>query len=264
MISGFAKPGGGGRGLGPEPRFLLASVCPDKWRTASLGVSPPEAAREKHHKQVGSKGHKRVLSHSGGCKSTVKVWQGYATPRSHRWLGDKESACNAGHVGSLPGSGRSAGGGNGRHTPAFLPGESHGQRSLVGYSPRGHKESDTTEQLTLSLFTFMHWRRKWQPTPVFLPGESQGQRSLVGCSPRGLRQSDMTQQQRAPRKPGRGTVLPSLFQLPVLPASLACGCSSPASASILTGPPLHGRLSPLLVRTPVILEQGSLCSAHHS
>ena len=33
---------------------------------------------------------------------------------------------------------------------------------------------------SLSLFTFMHWRRKWQPTPVFLPGESQGQRSLVG------------------------------------------------------------------------------------
>ena len=34
---------------------------------------------------------------------------------------------------------------------------------------------------SLSLFTFMHWRKKWQPTPVFLPGESQGQRSLVGC-----------------------------------------------------------------------------------
>ena len=45
-----------------------------------------------------------------------------------------------------------------------------------------------TEQLsdwTTSLFTFMHWRRKWQPTPVFLPGESQGQRSLVGCCLRG-------------------------------------------------------------------------------
>ena len=37
------------------------------------------------------------------------------------------------------------------------------------------------DQMTpLSLFTFMHWRRKWQPTPVFLPGESQGWRSLVG------------------------------------------------------------------------------------
>ena len=34
---------------------------------------------------------------------------------------------------------------------------------------------------SLSLFTFMHWRRKWQPTPVFLPGESQGRRGLVGC-----------------------------------------------------------------------------------
>ena len=34
---------------------------------------------------------------------------------------------------------------------------------------------------SLSLFTFMHWRKKWQPTPVFLPGESQGWGSLVGC-----------------------------------------------------------------------------------
>ena len=34
---------------------------------------------------------------------------------------------------------------------------------------------------SLSLFTFMHWRRKWQPTAVFLPGESQGWGSLVGC-----------------------------------------------------------------------------------
>ena len=34
---------------------------------------------------------------------------------------------------------------------------------------------------SLSLFTFMKWRRKWQPTPVFLPGESQGRGSLMGC-----------------------------------------------------------------------------------
>ena len=34
---------------------------------------------------------------------------------------------------------------------------------------------------SLLLFTFMHWRRQWQPTPVFLPGESQGRGSLVGC-----------------------------------------------------------------------------------
>ena len=46
---------------------------------------------------------------------------------------------------------------------------------------------------SLSLSTFMHWRRKWQPTPMFLPGESHGQRSLVGCSPWGCTESDMTE-----------------------------------------------------------------------
>ena len=46
---------------------------------------------------------------------------------------------------------------------------------------------------SLSLFTFMHWRREWQPTPVFLPGESQGWRSLVGCRLWGRTKSDTTE-----------------------------------------------------------------------
>ena len=46
---------------------------------------------------------------------------------------------------------------------------------------------------SLSLFTFMHWRRKWQPTLVFLPGESQGWGSLVGCRLWGRTESDMTE-----------------------------------------------------------------------
>ena len=46
---------------------------------------------------------------------------------------------------------------------------------------------------SLSLFTFMHGRRKWQPTPVFLPGESQGQGSLVGCRLWGHTESDTTE-----------------------------------------------------------------------
>ena len=45
----------------------------------------------------------------------------------------------------------------------------------------------------LSLFTFLHWRRQWQPTPVFLPGESQGWGSLVGCHLWGHMESDMTE-----------------------------------------------------------------------
>ena len=46
---------------------------------------------------------------------------------------------------------------------------------------------------SLSLFTFMHWRRKWQPTPVFLPGESQGRGSLVACHLWGRTESDTTE-----------------------------------------------------------------------
>ena len=46
---------------------------------------------------------------------------------------------------------------------------------------------------SLSLFTFMHWRRKWQPTLVFLPGESQGRGSLVGCCLWGHTESDTTE-----------------------------------------------------------------------
>ena len=46
---------------------------------------------------------------------------------------------------------------------------------------------------SLSLFTFMHWRRQWQPTPVFLPGESQRRGSLVGCRLWGHTESDTTE-----------------------------------------------------------------------
>ena len=46
---------------------------------------------------------------------------------------------------------------------------------------------------SLSLFTFIHCRRKWQPTAMFLPGESQGWRSLVGCHLWGRTESDMTE-----------------------------------------------------------------------
>ena len=51
----------------------------------------------------------------------------------------KESACNAGDPGSIPESGQILWRREWQHTPVFLPGESHGQRSLAGYGPGGHK-----------------------------------------------------------------------------------------------------------------------------
>ena len=77
-------------------------------------------------------------------------------------------------------------------TPVLLPGKSHGQRSL-GLQSMGSLKVGHDWATSLSLFTFMHWRRKWQPTPVFLPGESQGRGSLVGCHLWGHTESDMTE-----------------------------------------------------------------------
>ena len=72
-------------------------------------------------------------------------------------------------------------------TPVVLPGKSHGRRSLVGCSPWSHKESDTTEQLTLwGAYQVAQQRKQWQPTPVLLRGESQGWWSLGGCCLWGL------------------------------------------------------------------------------
>ena len=102
-------------------------------------------------------------------------------------------------------------------TAVFLPGESHGQRSLVDYSPQGCKESDTAEatQHTHTDMSFpggssgtkptcqcrrwkrcgfdpqvgkISWRRAWQPTPVFLPRESRGQSHRVKKSQTQLKQ----------------------------------------------------------------------------
>ena len=61
----------------------------------------------------------------------------------------KESACNEGDLGLIPGLGRSPGEGNSLPTPVFLPGEFHGQRRLAGYSPCGHRETDATDRLSL-------------------------------------------------------------------------------------------------------------------
>ena len=106
---------------------------------------------------------------------------------------DKESACNAEDPGSLPESGRSPGEGIGHSLQCFWASQAMtphsstlawkipwmvkpGRLQSMGSLRVGHDWATS-----LSLFTVMHWGRKWQPTPVFLPGESQGQGSLVGC-----------------------------------------------------------------------------------
>ena len=66
------------------------------------------------------------------------------------WFSGKESACNAGDLGWIPGWGRFLWRRARQSTPVLLPGEFHGQRSLAGYSPWGRTGLDVTEQLSSS------------------------------------------------------------------------------------------------------------------
>ena len=66
--------------------------------------------------------------------------------------------------------------------------EEPGRLQSMGSLRVGHNRATS-----LSLFTFMHWRRKWQPTPVLLLGESQRRGSMVGCRLSGRTESDTTE-----------------------------------------------------------------------
>ena len=96
--------------------------------------------------------------------------------RAHQWQGrdfpggsaDKESACNAGNLGLISGLGKIPWRMVWQATPVSLPGESHGQRSLVGYSPWGRKESDMTGRLSPAQW----WGRDSIPGKQDIGGET--------------------------------------------------------------------------------------------
>ena len=80
----------------------------------------------------------------GGEDPLEKGWATHSSDGSD----SKESACNAGNLGSIPGLGRSSWGRHGNPLQYSCLEHPHGQRRLGGYSPWGHKESDTTERLS--------------------------------------------------------------------------------------------------------------------
>ena len=97
--------------------------------------------------------------------------------------------------GSIPGLGRSPGEGNGNPLQ-YIVWKIPWTEEPGGLQSMGSQRVGHNRVTSLSLFTFMHWRQKWQPTPVFLPGESQGRWSLVGCLLWGRTESDMTERLR--------------------------------------------------------------------
>ena len=128
----------------------------------------------------------------------------------------KDSSCNEGDLGLIPGLGRSSGGRHGNQYSCLE--NPHGQRSLVGYSQWGRRESDTTERLSTQHTTqpsncipeHLSQRRANLgsiPELIRFPGEGngyplqysclenpRGQRSLVGHSPWDHKELDTTEQ----------------------------------------------------------------------
>ena len=91
-----------------------------------------------------------------------------------RWFSCKESTCQCRRCEFHPWVGKISQRRLWQPTPVFLPGESHGQRSLAGYSPWGHKELDMTE---LTQHTSMQNKRTWDSVSTYTgltpPGELQ-------------------------------------------------------------------------------------------
>ena len=128
----------------------------------------------------------------------------------------KEPACSVQDLGSIPGLGRSPGGGGAwQPTPVFLPEGFHGQRSLAGYSPRGRRESDKTERLST------HTHPSGHPVPNPLRNRGKGRTlplskglSLWGltCAPFSPRQ--LTFRQASKKQPYQTSHFPCLSSPP--------------------------------------------------
>ena len=129
-------------------------------------------------------------------------------------------------------------------TPVFLPGESHGQRSLAGYSPWHRKETDTTEQLTLLLSSSRGWdpRALSQVTTLLA-------RSCAGGSPICPQGLPLSHSAPSPAPTCSPALAPAL-QVPLVapavtlhshcPLCWTC-CFSPFFGCVGVGPPVGGR-----------------------
>ena len=138
------------------------------WRTSDTqGKSVVRAATKTSSSNLASTAWITLVVHLG--------WLGRAGMRLSSCYGSESIKQSLGTTKQLEHSNIRDGVGNCPPTPVLSLGKSHGWRSLVGWqAPPWGCCVRHNWATSLSLFTFMHWKRKWQPIPVFLLGESQG------------------------------------------------------------------------------------------
>ena len=109
-----------------------------------------------------------------------RVWLSKDKIRIFNYIDSKESACSAGDLSSIPRSGRSPWRWGWQPTPVFLPGESHGQRSLVSYSPWRCKR--VRHDWVTNTFSF-HWEKcdvTWWKNRLSAGGREKRKMTLLG------------------------------------------------------------------------------------
>ena len=132
-------------------------------------------------KEGSSKSSEEQLSSSGWTRNTEAQKPSRGGQERHVlpiWLRSKEFACQCSRHRLDPWIGKIPWRRKWQPTAVFLPGKSHGQKGLVGYSSWSRKESDMTERLTVSLFFFFHlsnYRQKIKP--------NVGERKRKGSTP---------------------------------------------------------------------------------
>ena len=95
------------------------------------------------------------------------------------WLSGKESTCQCRRCGFHPWVGKIPWRRKWQLTPAFLPEKSHRQRSLVGYSPWGHKESDMAECVHIYAHTCAHTQVSWETRFKLLEEITVGEKTIT-------------------------------------------------------------------------------------
>ena len=160
------------------------------WEPCPAGLqSPPQSHRQPW---PGASGAAGLVKNPPAVQETPVRFLGREVPWSRDRLpafvfldfpggsGSQESACNAGALGLIPGSGRSPGGRPDNQCSCL--GNPHGHRSLAGYNPVGHRVLDMTERLSPAQHPLAQaWRRRW-PLPTSLPLRPDGSSHLHGHS----------------------------------------------------------------------------------
>ena len=137
----------------------------------------------KKHPKTSEKGHKYTFLSSSGFDSSSD---------------GKTSACNAGDLGSIPGSGRSVGEGNGNLRQYSCLENLHGQRILVGYSPWVHKELDTTNTYTAKHSLFLFSLSPGQKQFSIFIDTTQVQKYIYSCEIPSVHTHSYTKAQKPP------------------------------------------------------------------